>query len=255
MVLSPSDGLRNDRPQDSDDSRSRIFSTDLMTNSFETIINSIEHAINSLYKIPIRKAMPIERIEQEELVLWPESKFYEYFDILYVSDLYPTASPALHDRLGKLITRRRQALRFRRRRNERLQQASSASGWEATHPVDPSLGSKQSHNAPAVVQMFVSPETTTYNPSIKATTLQPSHRPLQLQNLILDDAISEATSELSAATSHAAQDLLEFPIRPQLANGEPSSHFECPFCCTLVRINSEDKWRSVQVASLVLITK
>ncbi|PVH93658.1 hypothetical protein DM02DRAFT_470415, partial [Periconia macrospinosa] len=50
-----------------------------------------------------------------------ELSFYEPYDVLYVRDKFPSVDEAIATRLGKLITRRRQLLAYRKGHQDKIQ--------------------------------------------------------------------------------------------------------------------------------------
>src|SRR5438034_8148145 len=50
------------------------------------IFDSIKFTITCLYKIPIRKPAPLDRLKHKTSI---EASFYQHFDVLYVRDKFP----------------------------------------------------------------------------------------------------------------------------------------------------------------------
>lgn len=240
--LSSSDEIQHDAPP----SRTGIWITSAADSyELEQHLISLDLAISSLYKIPIRKPVSAGRITLAENRLWPESAFYERFDIQFVTDLYPAASVELQQRLGKLITARRRAIHFRRRRNEDLQRATIGSlirkppATQATATLDLDQAIDNLPAAPQAPSMWE-----TFEQSVKATTFKPGNL-TQDPLFYLQDSISDTISESSYATTHAAKDFLDFPSRPKRPDGTERDTFECPYCLTAVQISSRRRWEYV----------
>ncbi|KAL9037437.1 MAG: hypothetical protein Q9214_005706, partial [Letrouitia sp. 1 TL-2023] len=81
------------------------------------LLVSIKFVISCLYRIPIRKPAPFDRLKDETLLEW---SCYQHFDVLYVRDKFPLIDSAVASRLGKMITRRRQSLYYRHAHNQNL---------------------------------------------------------------------------------------------------------------------------------------
>lgn len=91
-----------------------IFSQFKYQVDLQDILDSIDFTISALFKILIRKPTRMGHTKEPGINQWPESAAYEFFDIQYVTDVCREADPRLQNRLGKLITQRRRALRDRR---------------------------------------------------------------------------------------------------------------------------------------------
>lgn len=81
------------------------------------LLGSIKYTVICLYRMPLRKPAPIDRIKGYD---GTDMSLYQHFDVLYIRDKFPAADEPLATRLGKLITRRRQLLEYRRSHNEKL---------------------------------------------------------------------------------------------------------------------------------------
>lgn len=209
----------------------------------EDILDSIDFTISVLYKIPIRKATRMGHSEKAEHSIWQESAAYEYFDIQFVIDLYPGADPMLQSRLGKLITQRRRTLRFRRQRNQALQQASLETGSAKPQTnIQPDVSHSMSSPHIATEVTGVSKAMSETQTTIKATTFVPTYQKIQQLDIFFDTSMSEAASEISMASTQAAHDAVVFPSRPRRSDGSEKDAFECPYCFLLVQIKTRRQW-------------
>lgn len=221
----------------------RVFARYRNHISLDDILDSIDFTISALYKIPIRKPTRMGHTKGLEDILWPESAAYEFFDIQFVTDVYRSADSRLQNRLGKLITHRRRALRFRRLRNEALQKAtmeSSSARRNMTRVPEPT----DDRNTVHTFQIFSEePQASSeMEPSVKATTFKTVSNARAQLDIYFNTSISEVASETSVATTQAAKDALVFPSRPKGLDGSEKESFECPYCCLLVQIRTQRQW-------------
>ena len=84
------------------------------------LLSSLKLTIASIYKKPVRRPAPGERLDRFPKGRLRDISLYEHFDRLFVEDLFKEAASPLKNRLGRLISRRRQLLQYRKVHNERL---------------------------------------------------------------------------------------------------------------------------------------
>lgn len=65
------------------------------------LVESIKFTVTCLYRLPIRKPAPLDRIKHRTSI---DSAVYQHFDVLYVKDKFPNLQPQAATRLGKMIT-------------------------------------------------------------------------------------------------------------------------------------------------------
>ncbi|KAK0645392.1 hypothetical protein B0T16DRAFT_373332 [Cercophora newfieldiana] len=209
------------------------------------LVSSIKHVIVSLYKLPVRRAAPIDRVRGSSST---DVSLYQHFDVLHVRDKFPQADVRLAERLGKLISRRRQLLQYRIAHTERLQ------------PPAPKLEMTKSQE-PIQVRSMHAPSSEGWRTpgALMATTSGPSigEKSARTKTSILrfdpptmtPDALyapSVAVSEQSAVSQHTGDNQLWIPPRPKGDNGQPLTHFECP-CCGILKyipLEPERAWVS-----------
>ncbi|WXC63376.1 hypothetical protein SNK03_009198 [Fusarium graminearum] len=109
---SPQDMHRNDHSQN--DNRN---SNERPTTEMGQVLKSTKLIIECLYKLPLRNPAPIDRIKRFRD---PDTSPYEAFDVMHVREKFPNADAYLVDRLGKLISHRRQLLEHRVTQTEEL---------------------------------------------------------------------------------------------------------------------------------------
>ncbi|KAF3930612.1 hypothetical protein ABW19_dt0205145 [Dactylella cylindrospora] len=216
------------------------------------ISNSLQRTINCLYRLPIRKASPLDKFKGE---IPREISPFGHFDILYVKDKFPdlqSKHPEVVARLGKAITRRRKGLYHRKLHYEALQ----AGAYQEPPELEPSNISPQSKeptglDAPVVTKSVRTLPLSDKIPQTvftKATTFHqtpggPSASQLDPASLLA--APSVVTSAYSAPPStYTSQNLVvDIPPRPKDANGKEMEQFLCPYCYVVQDIRTQRQWR------------
>jgi hypothetical protein len=216
------------------------------------ILNSIQFTVSCLYRLPIRKPAPLDRIKDKTSL---ESAFYQHFDILYVKDKFPQLDAQVATRLGMMITRRRQILLYRNSHAKRLHtshvEPNRALQTIVTSNLLPTIDDSitpqniQPDGQVALSQASSSEQTL----RSKATTLRFDETALAA---ILEDkadslalyAPSVAESKSSMASSYSGGDLqVEVPPRPTGEDGEDLEWFECPYCLIIKNITTDHRWK------------
>lgn len=203
------------------------------------IFLSLKFAITCLYKMPVRNVASTSRLDRFKRGMYDDTSLYQHFDILYVRDLFPTSDVQVATRLGRLITRRRQLLRYRKVHNEDLQRESKESraaqfvpSTQATEPATAPMGGK-SYTASSMVKT-----------SVKASTFDPKNAPKLQTDFLMSATVSEPNTVSSVATTRTGRELLPVPLRPKNTEGDILEDFECPYCCLTVHIRlSAHAWK------------
>jgi hypothetical protein len=78
---------------------------------FATSLELIDHIVSCLWRLPIRRPAPPERINGSTSASTP----YQSFDIIHVIEKFPMIEKELAVRLGRMISRRQQLLQYRDR--------------------------------------------------------------------------------------------------------------------------------------------
>lgn len=208
------------------------------------ILESIKFTITCLYKIPIRRPAPLDRLRTKTSI---EASFYQHFDVLYVMDKFPHLDQHVATRLGKMISHRRQILAYRESHDHSL---DTANVEPRTAPFSSAITYLLDESGPGVhkegsgneIVRSQAPSTLFTTPS-KATTLrlEEAHSEEGLDGLY---APSIVESELSMASSYAGKDLhVEYPPRPKGDDGRVLSRFKCPYCFLTKMIASDHDWK------------
>lgn len=202
------------------------------------LLESVRFIVNCLYRLPIRRPAPIDRIKESGFV-----GLYEHFDVLYVRDKFPEADDKLVFRLGKMITRRRQVLSYRRTHDEALrtstlEELSAIAQNPVILPATHDLG----HNNDKPVEPDAVTASQKSKPTVltKATTLQIGAPEIVGRNILYPESLAESQS--SIASSYAVANLdVKIPPRVRGENGQVLENFQCPYCFTAVYVNRTDK--------------
>lgn len=200
--------------------------------------------------MPIRRPAPIDRIKRRTL---PDMSCYQHFDILHVKDKFPEMAKMDVNtaiRQGKMITRRRQILEYRKNHKDRLDPARvqnqeiSISSQEHAEHKGTRMDSEGGEPARLAASQAASNQ---YTLNTTATTVRFENMPPPADGnikLMLPYAPSVAESKSSMASSYACNDLrLEIPPRPLDSDGNELDEFECPYCFTLKHITTGNSWK------------
>ncbi|KAF4482277.1 hypothetical protein CGGC5_v009486 [Colletotrichum fructicola Nara gc5] len=207
--LSDTDSIDNQQKKIEDESNS------VGPDDVQKLLQSIRLAISILYKLPLRRPAPMDRLRYGTI---GEGSWSEGPDVAYVKDKFPNSRlpENVMIRLGKAITKRRQLLSYRRSHREKLK---NAAGWadDASQPGSQAM--------------------------TKATTLH-SDQMIPLQE-VYEPADSVADSaKTSIAASQATQEIsLEVPPRPLDKGGQSATTFQCNYCQLTVHFASDSSWR------------
>ncbi|KAE9568470.1 hypothetical protein CGMCC3_g15403 [Colletotrichum fructicola] len=125
--LSDTDSIDNQQKKIEDESNS------VGPDDVQKLLQSIRLAISILYKLPLRRPAPMDRLRYGTI---GEGSWSEGPDVAYVKDKFPNSRlpENVMIRLGKAITKRRQLLSYRRSHREKLK---NAAGWadDASQPA------------------------------------------------------------------------------------------------------------------------
>jgi hypothetical protein len=217
------------------------------------LVESIRFTIICLYRLPIRKPAPLDRIEHRTST---DSAVYQHFDVLYVKDKFPYLQPQAATRLGKMITRRRQIIKYREAHKQSLgparvqpQIAPVPEGPPTSSIIEggpkksvEDHGSQAAQSRPASSQVASSQFTL----RSKATTAWPGEStiPVSQEHMDMLFAPSVAGSKSTTASSYAGKDLhIDVPSRPRDDDGQKLEWFECPYCLLTKNISNDRKWK------------
>lgn len=209
------------------------------------IFNSIKFTIICLYKIPIRRPAPLDRLKHKTSI---EASFYQHFDVLYVMDKFRELDPDIATRLGKMVSRRRQILYYRESHDQSLDTVNVKPKIALPLPAAPKSLSPEINTSAS--QVGSCSEVARSQAASSQFTLRSKATTLRLEEAYDEDnldvlyAPSTAESKSSLASSYAGKDLyVEVPPRPKGDDGKELDRFECPYCLRAMVITSSHKWK------------
>ncbi|KAK4160154.1 ankyrin repeat-containing domain protein [Cladorrhinum sp. PSN259] len=218
------------------------------------LLSAIKHSTVCLYKLPLRHPAKIDRLKKYAGV---GRSLYQDFDILYVKDKFNIKKEVESDedrfilrlvvRLGKLISRRRELIEYRIAHNERLRPTSSLPIVVQSSPAAVPKASSQVIKAPKEYESFAQerqqPAQEHLTMRTKATVLQLDAGQLSADTALYPPSIPE--SRQSDRSIYTQKQKLHIPPRPRDRNGNPLTHFECPYCGILQKMPVEPAriWR------------
>ena len=173
---------------------------------------SLKLTITSLYKIPIRRPAPAERLDQWAKASTNEPSLWEHYDFTRVREVFDQADEKLLRRLVRLNTRRRLLLQYRQAHNEMLKR--DADGSE-----------EQISDSKSIQESY-------------ATTFKPPKHSENTENT--ENSPSDTLS--SFASTQTGGEFPVFPSPPKGPNGEDLEDFICPYCCVVCHITSYRGW-------------
>ncbi|KAF2490603.1 hypothetical protein BU16DRAFT_159462 [Lophium mytilinum] len=201
------------------------------------LMQSVSFTVTCLWRIPIRRPAPIDRIKDKSAA---ETSYYQPFDILYVKDKLPFVDESVANRLGKLISKRRQIMQYRKGHTDALQSITIEPRHTAERRVAELGGTTSVGDLTAPSKSAPSRQTQ----EEKATTLRLPRNEMELQDVSRLYAPSMPESRTTAASDQAANtERVIIPPRPVGKNGKPLEQFVCPYCSVTQIIKSERSWK------------
>lgn len=214
------------------------------TKEVPQLLYSLKLTITSLYKMPIRRPAPAERLDRLAKASFNETSIHEHFDCMYVRDVFNKADEKLVIRLGRMITRRRQLLQYRQAHNKRLiremddskEQIDKAKSYGIID-IRPSSASIL-RTEPPIKSLALDSK---FNQGSRATTFKPPNYPLDFTKNFEVQSLPETVSTLPSTRSGGEQ--LAIPSCPKGSNGEDLEDFICPYCYVFRHITSLHQWK------------
>lgn len=200
---------------------------------------SVKFVIDCLWKLPIRRPAPLDRMTES---FTADASNYQPFDIMFVRDKFPTANETVAMRLGKMISRRRQLIRYRKNHTYSLQEKLRETGIMGDRRAV--LESDLTHKDLPVIlaPSIAAPSQKTHETT--ATTLKLPAQTTDAAKLSGLYAPSLPESKSSMASEYTAEDVsIKIPNRPKGENGEFLDQFICPYCSIAQVITSERRWK------------
>ncbi|KAF2787482.1 hypothetical protein K505DRAFT_379556 [Melanomma pulvis-pyrius CBS 109.77] len=215
------------------------------------IFESVSHIVKCLWRLPLRRPVPLDRVKERAV---SEASLYQEFDSMHVRNKFPTINQSLATRLGKMISRRRQLIRYRKIRTDALQ--GKLGGPKASETlkgitVQRAFGvhTSDGDGGNEIALSFEVPSYGTYD--TKATTLKPYGPILDLRQSTNLLTPSSSESRSSVYSEQNSQDTpMKIPRRPRGENGEALEQFICPYCSTAQFITSDRRWKKHVLSDL-----
>jgi hypothetical protein len=217
------------------------------------LVESIKFTITCLYRLPIRRPAPLDRIKHRTSI---DSAVYQHFDVLYVKDKFPNLQLQAATRLGKMITRRRQILHYCEAHKQSLDVARVQPKIAAVSEAPPTSsivegGSKvtvEDRGSQATPSRLVLSQAASSHFTLrsKATTVRPGELKLLNSKDHMDTlfAPSFAESKSSMASSYAGKAIrISVPSRPKNDDGQELEQFECPYCLLTKNVSNDRRWK------------
>ncbi len=216
------------------------------TKEVPQLLFSLKLTVTSLYKMPIRRPAPAERLDRLTKASFNDTSLYEHFDFMYVRDVFNKADENLVRRLARMITRRRLLVQYRQAHNERLQreidksreQIDEARSYRATD-IRPIPNSIPRTEAPIQSSVFDSES----KKDSRATTFKPPKPLFDSTKTNFFELQSVPDTVSSFANIRTDEELLAIPALPKGLNGEDLEDFICPYCCVSCHITSSHRWK------------
>ena len=227
------------------------------TKEVPQLLYSLKLTITSLYKMPIRRPAPAERLDRLAKASSNDTSLYEHFDFMYVQDVFSKANQNLVRRLGRMITRRRQLLHYRQTDNERLtreiidsmEQVDEAKSHVIVD-IQP-ISNSTPRSGPATKSLALDNKP---NQGSRAVTFKPPKKDSRAMTFKLPkhpfdsdietfevQSLPETVS--SFASKGTGEELLAIPSRPKGLNDDDLEDFVCPYCCVSCHITSSHQWK------------
>jgi hypothetical protein len=219
------------------------------------LVESIGSAILTLYRMQIRKPAPLDRLKQ---IPTEELETYQRFDTMHVMDKFGFLDDRAAASLGKMITRRRLLLRYRKKHQKNLRSFTTtipASGARQASIGVPDLA--QDDNSSTAESKAMDDGATERRSQLQSEATKRKD-PLAAHNLPLMPqlgfrqrvlSLPEASFEYAESTtsdnasSFTKESPVIIPLRPRKKGGGFLESFECRYCCLTVHITDDKTWR------------
>ena len=203
------------------------------------LLDSTNFIVECLWRLPIRRPAPADRMKDKTVA---DITGYLPFDLIYVRDKFPGLNETVAARLAKMISRRRQLIRYRKDHTDVLQEEEAA-------VVDVPKSENNNLPSPLKADMASEPAPSLKAPSqrtelTKATTLRinaPMATLLPTTGLYAQSVSESGSSIASEQTANAIT--IRFPNRPRTKEGRVLEQYICPYCSTPQITTSERRWK------------
>lgn len=212
------------------------------------LFNSVKFTIVSLYRMPIRKPVPLDRLQfqtKRDISLQYQG------DVFRVKRAFPALDANIASRLGKSVTQRRQILWSREERSHKVfttlidppdaRQPEISEEVLLDHPENKQLPKDEKEKKEGQTKQ-TRPQSGQLPMLSKATAPRPASPILGTLNQEIKYAEFVVPSYSSSSLTLASS-LIDIPPRPKDNLGAELECFLCPLCFTTQAIASEREWR------------
>ncbi|KAK2053218.1 hypothetical protein LY76DRAFT_582142 [Colletotrichum caudatum] len=214
--------------------------TQHQTTESEQLLDSIKLAVKSLCQMPVRRPAPIDRLRDKTS---KEVSCFEEYDVGYIKDKFPDSrlSQEVKTRLGNLITKRRQLVRYRRDHLKRLQDTIAEHEDSEQSEAPANIESKARDEAHEAVEVTGAQSERESAAITKAKTLGVDQMPVAFGKPV---HYAPSTSRTSVAAIQFTREIaVEVPPRPLDQEGNKMMSFECGYCHLTTHITSDSEWK------------
>jgi hypothetical protein len=204
-------------------------------NPITVSLESVQFIISCLWKLPIRRPAPLDRIKEAPV---SETSPYDLFDLMHVKTKFPAIDERLATRLGKMMSRRRQVImRYRKLHTDELQGNHSRTGRHVVAAIN-----DEDDESSALVHRLAASTRYTHDTNTATLNLDISTRTSSDQRT---QHASLTASFGSSAGSNRSDDSMRIviPKRPEGNFGDAPKQFICPYCQVAQSIRTDRKWR------------
>lgn len=207
--------LGDDSDTDSTDSEGENHSLQGDT-ELRQLMSSIHGATTLLLRLSMAIRNPAPH-DQYIMSVDIQKSHFRQFDKRHVREKFPEAAEYIVNTLGEAISRRREYFKYRELHNQKLSEGLSLSGVDQKSSQSVAAQSTAASSLPQMVKV--------------------ENFPLDLE----DHRSESGQTQTSFATSAASEEGLKIPPIPKEAqDGNP---FQCPFCFTILSVNTKSSWK------------
>ncbi|KAF1979278.1 hypothetical protein BU23DRAFT_441216, partial [Bimuria novae-zelandiae CBS 107.79] len=204
----PWDALADSDSDSDSDSSDSVTSDTGEDTELEQLVESIKTSVTCLFRLSmaIRDPAPDDRLHGTITV---DKSYFEKHDILHTKSKYPSCAEYLAERLGRVISGRRQYLNYREQHHQKLAKNVELVGLEQ-------------------------PRTENTSDSTEVTPM-----PIARSNSANMAGDDDVLSQTSYATSVNAT----IRVSPMPKEAHEKQHFECPLCFIIVYVHTTAAWK------------
>jgi hypothetical protein len=211
-------------------------------NEFEECLLDVNNTVACLYNLSIAIANPAPRDRLEKCASIDVS-YYHQHDIEHVSHKFPAAEDYLVNRLGKANSKRRQLLQYYERHHKIIaghpRAPVNADELHKFDDLDSESLADTANQTVTTISTFVPVD------GMTALGLDVSRTAPDVNADLDDEPDFDTRSVTSYASSIGNTDRLRVPPPPNEESAFEGIPFECPYCFSLVKVESQQSWKCV----------